>query len=137
MSIKLTKREKAELAECKQTFVIFTKGRNRPGIDEVFYFWCRQTNNPYLEVHLRRTYADISMDLPNGSGLLDTEGKDQFRALCVSLGCHEKGKCFEIPTLRCVPREIALKIAPLVVEIGFDFCRRNPAERCGRTSIVK
>jgi hypothetical protein len=132
MSIKLTKREKAELAGCKQSLTIVWKGPIPPRIDEIFFLWCRQMHNPYVHVSLRRTYADIVMDLPNGSGLLDTEGKDQFRALCVSHGCSEKWDCFENPAVTGVPREMAFEIAPFVVQIGLDFCRRNPVKHASK-----
>lgn len=66
------------------------------------------------------------MDLPNASGLLDTEGSNQFRVLCIGYGVREAGNTFTKPSMDDVPLELTEDFARKLVAIGLDYCRRNP-----------
>jgi hypothetical protein len=126
MNNKLTKGEKEGLERSKQTLIIIWKGSKPPKTDEVFWSWCRRTNNPYVHIRKRRTQANIMMDLPNASGLLDTEGSNQFRVLCIGYGVREAGNTFTKPSMDDVPLELTEDFARKLVAIGLDYCRRNP-----------
>jgi len=126
MSITLTKKETEELERCKQTLTITWQSSTSPKIDEIFYNWCYQTNEPYVRIRKFRKSANFMMELPNDSRSLDAEGINQFRELCLSRGCSEKGNEFKNPSINDVPLELADEFAKRLVEIGMDFCRRNP-----------
>jgi hypothetical protein len=64
------------------------------------------------------------MDLPNGSGLLDEEGIKKFRVLCLEYGFQD-GQTFRNPSAEELLRDEAQGFAQKLVEIGYDFCRRN------------
>ncbi|MEO6036025.1 MAG: hypothetical protein ABIQ35_12285 [Verrucomicrobiota bacterium] len=126
MSYIHSKRQKAELEHCKKTLIIVWKTPSPPTIDKVFYTWCRRTNNPYVRICKRRKYANISMDLPNVSGFLDVEGSNQLRILCLNYGFPEEGNSFRNASVEDFPIKDAGGYAQKLVQIGLDFCRRNP-----------
>jgi hypothetical protein len=126
MSNTLTKRDKEELERSKQTLIIIYKSSDPPQIDKAFHSWCQRTHNPYVGISKRRVRANIFMELPNASDLLDAEGNNQFRMLCLSYGVPEAGNTFKTPSIHDVPLELAEDFARKLVAIGLDYCRRNP-----------
>lgn len=124
----LTKREQRELGACKLSFTIVLRGRTFPRINDAFYSWCRSTKNPYVTIRYARSHADIWMDLPGISGLLDLEGAKEFQALCLGYDFHGEGDDFKNPGITGLPKEKAAEFARRLVEIGLGFCRRYLAE---------
>jgi hypothetical protein len=127
MNVNFTKQEREELEQCKKSLIISWNGRKNggiPRIDEPFYNWCRRTKQPYVRVTLKRTSADIFMDLPNASGLLDKSGAQQFHALCSEFGFPPQEIKYENPSADGLPREMAADFAKNLVEIGRNYCSR-------------
>ena len=126
MSNTLTKSDKEELERSKQTLIIIWKSPKPPKIEKAFHSWCQRTNNPYVRISKRRVQANIFMDLPNASGLLDTEGSNQLRMLYLSYGFPEAGNTFNKLGRDNVPLELTENFARKLAAIGLDYCRRNP-----------
>lgn len=129
MTITLTKREQAELEATKQTLIIAWNNSETPKIDAPFFWWCRRSHKPYVRISKRRKFANVMMDLPNASGLLDTEGSEQLRLLCRRFGVPEDaGNTFRNPSMNDVPLDLAEDFARKLLSVGLDFCQRNPAK---------
>lgn len=124
MNRRLKEQEQLDLETCKQTLTITWKKPIPPRIDEAFYSWCRRTNNPYVRIRQKRNSADIFMDLPNASGVLDSEGKIEFSSLCLSYGFPEKGNTFRVPSADDIPLAVVPEFARKAVSIGLGFCGR-------------
>lgn len=124
MNAKFTKRETEELEQCKKSLIISWKIRRDcsvPKINDSFFKWCQRTNQPYVQIMTKRTFANIFMDLPNASGHLDEDGTKQFHALCSEYGVaifNDK------PAIDGVPIELAAGFANRLVQIGRDCCMR-------------
>lgn len=71
------------------------------------------------------------MDLPNSSGLLDPEGLEEFRNLCLKMGFPEKGNNFKVTHLLGMPKDKAPELVRRLLVIGHAFCGRL---RAGKTS---
>lgn len=129
MNANFTKREKIELEECKKSLIISCKvGRGgvvrTPRINHCFFWWCQHTKQPYVQITLNRTTAEIFMDLPNGSGLLDEDGARQFHALCSEYGFPQQEITCTRPTVEGIPLEMTTGFARHLVQIGHNFCMR-------------
>jgi hypothetical protein len=127
MNTTFTKREKEELEQCKKSLIISWKIRkdgSTPRIDGFLHSWCQRTNQPYVQIKLNRTDANVFMDLP-GPGLLDKEGAQQFRTLFFDTGFPEQGITFEKPAVDGLPHEKVAEFAQKLVQIGRDFCLRH------------
>lgn len=125
MNLNFTEPEIEELEQCKKSLIISWKSRKNgsvPRIDESFYNWCRRTKQPYVRVTLKRTSADIFMDLPNASGLLDKSGAQQFHALCSEFGFPPQEISYEKPSVEGLPREMAVDFAKKLADIGRNYC---------------
>lgn len=127
MNTNFTKREKEELEQCKKSLIISWTARKNGGIPRIndsFFKWCQRTKQPYVQITLKRINANIFMDLPNASGLLDKDGAKQFHALCSEYGLPPQEMSFEKPSIEGLPREMAAGFAYKLVQIGRDYCMR-------------
>jgi len=123
----LTKHDRDDLEKLKQKLIIVWANSTVPRLDTPFFEWCQHSCNPYVRIQKARNSASIFMDLPNESGLLDPEGFNQFRNLCLSYGVPDQGDAFKKPSLQGIPLEFADEFAGKLVVIGRQYCSRNPS----------
>ena len=121
-----------KLSDCKKTCVIVQQSPRRPSeqfvtVQNELWAWCRKNNKPFVHVILSKKHASISMDLPNGSGHMDDEGRAELRTYLVSVGYADRPLSAISSSIEEIPLDKVDAVAVELVKIAQRFCdRRKP-----------
>lgn len=115
-----------DLKTCKATGIMF-RGRRSQRAEDIkndFWNWCQSNKLPFVFVYTHQGKANVSYDMPSGSGSIDLIAKKKLMDGLIPFG-YEKRPLEEMGGgVLDVPLEQAEAVAKLVLEVGRDFCAR-------------
>jgi len=118
----MTKKEQAELSEAQRTCIVIKNSRKNQSLVNTFWRWCRANKKPYIEIVIHGKLANVSYDMPNASGSLDSTGQKKLQQLCTEFGYPDQ-RGNRLNGADDLPKEQAMPFAKQLADICFERSR--------------